>query len=251
MFLILLLPMMKARWPCTPSLTLLAKRRRGVSLIDPWYDVHSHFPKVPDDYTPPPPGRVWLALCRRNTEAPWAPSASSIPDLIIHLGTSLPVPIHFEFGSSMALGWKEWVDNELSDTGFMGLLQRAGILKVIVMSRCLSNYRDPFNLRHLVCRWCTATHTFFFSYGEITVTLEDVANQLLLPILGDVDPGYLELSSEEETVQAEMKKRMSGNAKLSYWVSVTPVSLIFNLIASRVELMNYLNYFGSDIIFII
>ena len=39
-------------------------------LIDPWYNVHSHFPKVPGDYTPPPPGRVWLALYRRNTEAP-------------------------------------------------------------------------------------------------------------------------------------------------------------------------------------
>ena len=35
----------------------------------------------------------------------------------------------------------------------------------------------------------------FFFCGEITVTLEDVANQLLLPILGDVDPGALELSS--------------------------------------------------------
>ena len=30
--------------------------------------------------------------------------------------------------------------------------------------------------------------------------------------------------------------------------AVTPVSLIFNLIASRVELMNYLIYFGCDII---
>ena len=31
-------------------------------LIDPWYEVHPHFPKVPGDYAPPPPGRVWLAL---------------------------------------------------------------------------------------------------------------------------------------------------------------------------------------------
>ena len=32
-------------------------------LIDPWYKVHLHFPKVPGDYAPPPPGHVWLALC--------------------------------------------------------------------------------------------------------------------------------------------------------------------------------------------
>ena len=47
------------------------------------------------------------------------------------------------------------------------------------------------------------------------MTLEDMANQLLLPILGNVDPGSLELSLEEEAVEAELKKRMNGNAKLS------------------------------------
>ena len=51
------------------------------------------------------------------------------------------------------------------------------------------------------------------------MTLEDVANQLLLLILGDVDPATLELFLEEEAVETELKKRMSGNAKLSYWVS--------------------------------
>ena len=145
-------------------------------LIDPWYDIHPHFPKIPSDYAPLPLGRVWLVLCQRNTNVSWAPLASSIPDLVIHQGTSLPMPIHFEFGSSTALGWRERVDNELSDTGFMGLLQWAGVLKTIVSSCCLSNFRDLFNLRHLVCQWCTTTHTFFFSYGEVTVTLEDVAN---------------------------------------------------------------------------
>ena len=36
-------------------------------LIYPWYDIHAHFPKVPSDYTLPPPSRVWLALCHCNT----------------------------------------------------------------------------------------------------------------------------------------------------------------------------------------
>ena len=103
--------------------------------------------------------------------------------------------------------------------GFMGLLQRAGVLKAIVSSRYLSNYRDLFNLYHLVRRWCTTTHTFFFSCSEIIVTLEDVVNQLFLPILGDVVPDALELSSEEEAVEDKLKKRMNGNAKLSSWVS--------------------------------
>ena len=75
-------------------------------LIDPWYEVHPHFPKVPSDYTLPS-GCVWLALVRRNPDVSWALLASSIPDLAIHQGVSLPVPTHFKFGSGTALGWRE------------------------------------------------------------------------------------------------------------------------------------------------
>ena len=188
-------------------------------LIDPWCEVHPHFLKILGDYVPPPPDREWFALCRRNPDVSWAPLGSSIPDLAIRQGISLPVPIHFKFGSGTALGWREWVANELSDVGFIGLLQHASVLKAIVSSRCFSNFRDLYNLRHLVRRWCTTTHTFFFSCGELTVTLEDVANQLLLPILGDADPATLEFSPEEEAIEAELKKRMAGNDKLLYWVS--------------------------------
>ena len=129
------------------------------------------------------------------------------------------MPIHFEFGSDTASGWREWVDSELSDTGFMGLLQRAGVLKAIVSCHCLSNFRDLYNLQHLVRRWCTTTHPFFFSCDKLTVTLKDVANQLLLPILGDADPTTLEFSPKEEAIEAKLRKRMAENAKLSYWVS--------------------------------
>ena len=145
-------------------------------LSDPWYEINPHFPKVPGEYVPPPPSRVLITLIRRDPDVSWPPLAFSIPDLSICQGVSLPVPLHFEFGSGASLGWKEWVDNELSDTGFVGLLQQTGVLKAVVSSRCLSNFCDLYNLRHLVRRWCTTTHTFFFSCGELTVTLEDVAD---------------------------------------------------------------------------
>ena len=144
--------------------------------------------------------------------------ASTIPDLDICQGTSLPVPILFEFGSSTSLGCKEWVDTELYDIGFMAALQQASMLKAIVSSWCLSNYRDLFNLCRLVYQWCSATHTFFLSCGEIIVTLKDVANQLLLPILSDTDLNDIKLSAEEEVVEAKLREGMSGNAKLSHWV---------------------------------
>ena len=63
-------------------------------------------------------------------------------------------------------------------------------------------YRDTEALRQLVRRWCPSTHTFFFAHGEMTVTLEDVENQWLLPILGDQDPAEIVLSPEESKIKA-------------------------------------------------
>ena len=37
-------------------------------LIDPWYGTHIHFPMVPSDCLPLPLSRVWLSICRRDTE---------------------------------------------------------------------------------------------------------------------------------------------------------------------------------------
>ena len=64
-----------------------------VPLIYPWYDTHAHFLKVPSKYTMPLPNRVWLAICCHNKDISWAPLASLIPDLVIHQGTLLPIPI--------------------------------------------------------------------------------------------------------------------------------------------------------------
>ena len=44
-------------------------------LIDPWYEINPHFPKIPGDYVPPPPGRVLIALAKRNPYVSWAPLA--------------------------------------------------------------------------------------------------------------------------------------------------------------------------------
>ena len=66
-------------------------------LIDPWYDTNIYFLVVPGDYLPLPPGHVWLSICCHDTEVSWVLLASSINDLDIRQGTSLPMPILFEF----------------------------------------------------------------------------------------------------------------------------------------------------------
>ena len=66
-------------------------------LIDPWYDTNIYFLVVPGDYLPLPPGHVWLSICCHDTEVSWVLLASSINDLDICQGTSIPMPILFEF----------------------------------------------------------------------------------------------------------------------------------------------------------
>ena len=57
-----------------------------------------------------------------------------------------------------------------------------------------------------------------------------MANQLRLPILSDADPATLKFSLEKEAIEAELKKRIAENAKLSYWVSS---SSKFSVVARR------------------
>ena len=37
-------------------------------LIDPWYEINPHFPKIPGEYVPPPSGRVLITLVRRDPD---------------------------------------------------------------------------------------------------------------------------------------------------------------------------------------
>ena len=37
-------------------------------LIDPWYEISPHFPKVPGEYVPPSPGRVLITLIQRDPD---------------------------------------------------------------------------------------------------------------------------------------------------------------------------------------
>jgi hypothetical protein len=66
-------------------------------------------------------------------------------------------------------------------------------------------------------------HTYFLlAWGEFTVTIEDVGNLLMLPILGDVDPTRLRLTAAESIIEGFGGKGASfgGNlAKHSTWVT--------------------------------
>ena len=93
------------------------------------------------------------------------------------------------------------MDKELSNKEFVGRLERASIMKAVAISRNLEGFRDTKGLRHLVRCWCPILHTFLFSFGKLTVTLEDVVNNFLLPVLGDENPFDINLSDEDLKVE--------------------------------------------------
>jgi len=125
------------------------------------------------------------------------------------------VPIFFDFIPGKIQGWPIWVDKELSDAEFVGRLERAGILKAVAISRNLEGFRDAKGLRHLVRRWCPSLHTFFFSAGELTITLEDVVNNFLLPVFGEESPFDINLSGEDLVVEDKLFGHFGGRAASS------------------------------------
>ena len=136
------------------------------------------------------------------------------------------VPNFFDFVPGKITGWPIWVDRELSDGEFFGCLEHARILKVVEISRNLEGFRDTKGLRHLVRRWCLSLHTFFFSVGELTITLEDVVNKFLLPVFGDENPFDISLSNKDLEVEGKLFSHFGRRtaspsrklAKMGKWV---------------------------------
>ena len=116
----------------------------------------------------------------------------------------LAMPFFFYFQCSRAAGWEAWIDTELANREFCDRLKQAGVLRSVLISRSSNMFWDTEVLQQLVRRWCPSTHTFFFAHGKLTVTLEDVENHWLLPILGDQDPAELKLSPDELRIEAAL-----------------------------------------------
>jgi hypothetical protein len=70
-------------------------------------------------------------------------------------------------------------------------------------------FKDTEPIHEVLRRWCPATHTFFFAWGELTLTLEVIANHWMLPILGEFSPSDIKLSAEEEEIVVALRGHSS------------------------------------------
>uniref|UniRef100_A0A2N9EMJ3 Aminotransferase-like plant mobile domain-containing protein n=1 Tax=Fagus sylvatica TaxID=28930 RepID=A0A2N9EMJ3_FAGSY len=162
-------------------------------LIDPWYESSPLFPPRSFDFFFP--AKDW----------DWTVSGLE------------PVSIDFDFPCAASKDWSHWVDLEILDLDFWDSLRDAGVHWSILISRSCNMFRDTEPLREVLKRWCPSTHTFFFSWGELTPTLEDVTNHWMLPILGEHSFSSIELFAEEEEIAAALRRQSS--TRLSGWPS--------------------------------
>ena len=184
--------------------------RLAFPLRDPWYNPVLFFPRVSHGKAPPSP-HTWVFSGQPGfASSTQVPYPREILDLQIRRGSREVVPIFFDFVSGKITGWSSWVDKELFDGEFVSCLERAGILKLVAISRNLKGFRDAKGLRHLVCYWCPSLHTFFFSVSELTITLEDVVNNFLLLVFGDENLFEISLSSEDLEIENKLFSHFGG-----------------------------------------
>ncbi|OMO65275.1 hypothetical protein COLO4_31370 [Corchorus olitorius] len=131
----------------------------------------------------------------------WFPVIEETSRARLGRGDLTPATIHpvFSAGSFNTL-WTNWIDREFrDDVGFKNLLIQARVFDAICLARKGRFFADSEAMGFLLRRWNKSTHTFADSaaFGEITVTLEDVAAATLLPILGDLDPRLVQLDVDE------------------------------------------------------
>uniref|UniRef100_A0A2N9G8W3 Aminotransferase-like plant mobile domain-containing protein n=1 Tax=Fagus sylvatica TaxID=28930 RepID=A0A2N9G8W3_FAGSY len=197
-----------SRWLCTVLMASSSTAPVGPSLQPSTGEGLEAPPTVPAASTeamvdapvvsPPVPGE--------SVPAPPSSVSGEAEDL---RGDLQATPINFDFLCAASKDWSHWVDREILDPDFWDRLVDAGIHWSILISRSCNMFRDTESLRELLRRWCPSTHTFFFSWGELTPTLEDVANHWMLPILGEYSLSNIKLSAAEEETAAALRKRSS------------------------------------------
>ena len=183
-------------------------------LQDLWYNSSLLFPVVGAlEFSPLGVPKRWILKGEApNPKTAWVPTTTVILDLRFQRKEFLPAPIQFLCPCGTTSGWSDWVEQEVVDEGFCQILRDAQIFEAVVLSHGWNMYRDVRALRFMVRHWHTDTHTFFFPWGETTVTLEDVERICLLPSMGDVNPLELELSDAESEIADKLLETFGGTS---------------------------------------
>lgn len=126
------------------------------------------------------------------------------------------VLIHFKFLCGEATSWVDWVDTELSFVNQCATLIKAKVLDAVFMNKKQVVHLEPEFLHHVVKIWSIETHTRVYAWGQFTPTMEDVANIMHLPILGNVDPFFYVINSADTNIFGVLKKGASTSLSKAF-----------------------------------
>ncbi|KAJ1404095.1 Aminotransferase-like, plant mobile domain [Sesbania bispinosa] len=122
--------------------------------------------------------------------------------------------IHFMTRATSTGRWSEWIDHIFAnDAPFVGILNKIGVVDAIHMSLRLGTIRRTEDLEYLVQRWSHTTHTFYTSWGEFALSLEDVHVLTKLLLYGDCDISSSQIGCHLIDMAKELKMATLESAK--------------------------------------
>lgn len=141
-------------------------------------------------------------------EAPFQQEAFISPGSVLRLGVErgdhpYAFPAWDSYCSSGS-GLEIWTEEIMENPDFCKVLEEAGIMAAVANNHRLNVRRSSSWLDTMLSRWSVDSHTFVTVWGEVGPTLEDVAELMHLPIVGDVDPTRLESTARETAIKSEL-----------------------------------------------
>jgi len=103
-----------------------------------------------------------------------------------------PLDIHFIGWRHPHMKWVRWVDQ--LKLKYQSVWKKVGIFDAIMTTKCRI-HKNHNLLYGVVEKWCPETNTFVFSFGEATITLEDIMVLGGYPVIGD--PVFISLQDQE------------------------------------------------------
>ncbi|KAM7269668.1 hypothetical protein ACFE04_025165 [Oxalis oulophora] len=145
-----------------------------------------------------------------------------------------PLKLTFNGWCNPQQQWSTWIDN--LEPKYKPTWKQAGIYNAIMGSKYQIEKHPDFILK-LVERWSPKTNTFVFSWGEATITLQDMIvfgySALGFPVFAPFEANEEMIGVEEELEKARMEVRKSVSSKK---VTQTPWLLrFFKSVDSEVE----------------
>lgn len=129
--------------------------------------------------------------------------------------------ISFSGWGSPSLNWIEWVNVMAESHGTVW--KKSGVYDAILASRYQIKKQDDL-IMALIEKWCIETNTFVFSWGEATVTLEDMivlgglsvtGNNALAPIKRE---GMKEVEEKMKAAKREIETNLEKKCDVSSWM---------------------------------